>query len=107
MADDNAVNSKWRSATNLVRGGTNRSNFAETNEAIFMTSGYVYETAEQAQRAFKGEEDRFIYSRFSNPTVGMFEDRMALLEGAQSCRATATGMAAVTAWRQVDEAGDL
>jgi O-succinylhomoserine sulfhydrylase len=97
MADDNAVKSKWRSATNLVRGGTNRSNFAETNEAIFMTSGYVYETAEQAQRAFKGEEDRFIYSRFSNPTVGMFEDRMALLEGAQSCRATATGMAAVTA----------
>lgn len=97
MADDSAVKSKWRSATNLVRGGTNRSNFAETNEAIFMTSGYVYDTAEQAQRAFKGEEDRFIYSRFSNPTVGMFEERMALLEGAQSCRATATGMAAVNA----------
>ena len=97
MADDSVVKSKWRSATNLVRGGTNRSNFAETNEAIFMTSGYVYDTAEQAQRAFKGEEDRFIYSRFSNPTVGMFEERMALLEGAQSCRATATGMAAVNA----------
>jgi O-succinylhomoserine sulfhydrylase len=85
----------WRVATNLVRGGTNRSNFAETNEGIFMTSGFVYETAEQAQRAFQGKEDRFIYSRFSNPTVGMFEDRMALLENAKSCRATATGMAAV------------
>jgi O-succinylhomoserine sulfhydrylase len=81
----------------LVRGGTNRSNFAETNEGIFMTSGYIYDTAEQAQRAFQGEEDRFIYSRFSNPTVGMFEERMALLEGAVSCRATATGMAAVFA----------
>jgi O-succinylhomoserine sulfhydrylase len=96
MADDNAAN-KWRPATNLVRGGTNRSNFGETNEGIFMTSGYIYDTAEQAQRAFQGEEDRFIYSRFSNPTVGMFEERMALLEGAKSSRATATGMAAVNA----------
>jgi len=99
MVDDNAANKtkKWRPATNLVRGGTNRSNFAETNEGIFMTSGYVYDTAEQAQRAFQGEEERFIYSRFSNPTVGMFEERMALLEGAASSRATATGMAAVNA----------
>tara|TARA_B100000315_G_scaffold227727_1_gene235905 strand:+ start:4990 stop:6186 length:1197 start_codon:yes stop_codon:yes gene_type:complete len=97
MAEDNAADKKWRPATNLVRGGTNRSNFAETNEGIFMTSGYIYDTAEQAQRAFQGEEDRFIYSRFSNPTVGMFEERMALLEGAASCRATATGMAAVYA----------
>jgi O-succinylhomoserine sulfhydrylase len=87
----------WRQSTNLVRGGTNRSNFAETNEGIFMTSGFTYETAEQAQRAFQGKEDRFIYSRFSNPTVGMFEERMALLENAKSCRATATGMAAVYA----------
>jgi O-succinylhomoserine sulfhydrylase len=95
-ADDTSENN-WRPATNLVRGGTNRSNFSETNEGIFMTSGYVYDTAEQAQRAFQGEEERFIYSRFSNPTVGMFEDRMALLENAASCRATATGMAAVYA----------
>ena len=87
----------WRTATNLVRGGTNRSEFAETNEAIFITSGYVYESAEQAQRAFKNQEDRYIYSRFSNPTVGMFEERMRLLEGTKSCRATATGMAAVWA----------
>tara|TARA_X000001036_G_scaffold437368_1_gene482542 strand:+ start:1162 stop:2256 length:1095 start_codon:yes stop_codon:yes gene_type:complete len=62
-----------------------------------MSSGFVYETAEKAQRAFEGEEERFIYSRFSNPTIGIFEDRMALLEGAQNCRATATGMAAVYA----------
>ncbi len=87
----------WRTATNLVRGGTARSEFAETNEAIFITSGYVYESAEQAQRAFKNQEDRYIYSRFSNPTVGMFEERMRLLEGTKSCRATATGMAAVWA----------
>ena len=96
MADDSA-NNNWRPATQLVRGGTNRSNFAETNEGVFMTSGYIYETAEQAQRAFKGEEERFIYSRFSNPTVNMFQDRMKLLEGAESCWATATGMAAVFA----------
>lgn len=87
----------WRTGTNLVRGGTNRSEFAETNEAIFITSGYVYESAEQAQRAFKNQEDRYIYSRFSNPTVGMFEERMRLLEETKSCRATATGMAAVWA----------
>ena len=87
----------WRTSTNLVRGGTNRSEFAETNEAIFITSGYVYESAEQAQRAFKNQEDRYIYSRFSNPTVDMFEERMRLLEGTKSCRATATGMAAVWA----------
>jgi len=85
----------WKTSTKLIRGGLNRSNFAETSEGVFMSSGFVYETAEQAQRAFKGDEDRFIYSRFSNPTIGIFEDRMALLEGAQSCRATATGMAAV------------
>ncbi len=87
----------WRQATQLIRGGTQRSQFAETNEAIFMTSGFVYDSAEQAQRAFKNEEKRFIYSRFSNPTVGMFEDRMALLEGARFCKGTATGMAAVFA----------
>ena len=97
MADNSTKNKNWRPATNLVRGGTNRSNFAETNEGIFLSSGFVYETAEQAQRAFKGEEDRFIYSRFSNPTVGMLEERMALMENAKACRATATGMAAVNA----------
>ena len=93
----NKRNKNWRDATKLVRGGTRRSDFAETNEAIFLTSGFVYESAKQAQRAFKGEEDRFIYSRFTNPTVGMFEERMALLENAKACWATSTGMAAVNA----------
>jgi len=93
----NKSNPNWRTRTQLVRGGTNRSEFAETNEAIFITSGYVYETAEQAQRAFKNQEERFIYSRFSNPTVSMFEERLRLLEETKSCRATATGMAAVWA----------
>ena len=90
-------NEEWRPQTNLVRGGTIRSEFAETNEAIFSTSGYIYDSAQQAQRAFKNQEDRYIYSRFSNPTVGMFEERMRLLEKTSSCRATATGMAAVWA----------
>jgi O-succinylhomoserine sulfhydrylase len=93
----NKHNPDWRPQTKLVRGGTNRSTFAETSEGAFITSGYVYESAEQAQRAFKNEEDRFIYSRFSNPTVGMFTERMRLLEGAERCLATATGMAAVWA----------
>ena len=95
MGDMNAKESTWRQATKLVRGGTARSPFAETSEGIFMTSGYVYDTAEQAQRAFKGEEKRFIYSRYANPTVAMFERRLAMLEGAELCFGTASGMAAV------------
>ena len=87
----------WRQATQLVRGGLKRSQFAETSEGLFMTSGYIYETAEAAESAFKGEEDRFIYSRYANPTVSMFEERLALLEGAAVCRGTASGMAAVFA----------
>jgi len=88
----------WGAATKLVRGGLNRTAFNETSEALFLTSGYVYDTAEQAEARFAGEDaDGYIYSRFSNPTVEMFERRLALLEGAQACRATATGMAAVTA----------
>ena len=85
----------WRPATRLVRGGTRRSGFDETCEALFMTSGYVYSSAEEAEEAFKGERARFVYSRFANPTVQMFEARLALLEGAALCKATATGMAAV------------
>ena len=85
----------WRPATRLVRGGTRRSGFDETCEALFMTSGYVYGSAEEAEAAFKGERARFVYSRFANPTVQMFEARLALLEGATLCKATATGMAAV------------
>lgn len=88
---------KWRPATRRVRGGTNRTDFGETSEAVFLTSGYVYQNAEQAEARFKGDDDGYIYSRFSNPTVAMFEERMALLEGAPAAKATATGMAAVTA----------
>lgn len=86
----------WRPETLLVHGGTIRSQFGETAEALFLTQSYVYETAEQAEARFKDEEPGYIYSRFSNPTVSMFEERMRLLEGAEAARATATGMAAVT-----------
>lgn len=81
--------------TGLVRGGLERTPFRETSEALFLTSGYVYESAEQAEAAFKGETDAYIYSRYGNPTVSMFEERLARLEGAEACRATASGMAAV------------
>ncbi|MFQ5939964.1 MAG: PLP-dependent transferase, partial [Alphaproteobacteria bacterium] len=75
---------RWRSHTRLVRGGLKRSGFQETCEGLFFTSGFVYEAAEQAEAAFKDEEKRFIYSRFSNPTVAMFEERMCLIEGAEA-----------------------
>src|SRR5688572_4421499 len=87
---------KYRPETELVHGGQLRSNFGETSEALFLTQGFVYESAEQCEARFKGEEPGFLYSRFSNPTVAMFERRMAIFEGAESSRATATGMAAVT-----------
>jgi O-succinylhomoserine sulfhydrylase len=88
---------KWRRRTLAVRGGTMRSAFQETSEALFLTSGYAYEEAEEAEARFKGEIGGYQYSRFGNPTVTMFEQRMAMLEGAPVARATATGMAAVTA----------
>jgi len=87
----------WRPKTQAVRGGTKRSGFQETSEALYLTSGYAYDSAEQAYARFKGEDPGFQYSRFGNPTVSMFEERMALLEGAPAARATASGMAAVTA----------
>ncbi len=86
-----------RPATRLVHGGTMRSQFGETSEALFLTQGYVYGSMEEAESRFKGETPGFLYSRFSNPTVAMFERRMAELEGAEAARATASGMAAVTA----------
>jgi O-succinylhomoserine sulfhydrylase len=86
----------YRFETRLVHSGTLRSQFGETSEALFLTQGYVYETAASAEKRFKGEEAGYQYSRFSNPTVAMFEARMCALEGAQAARATATGMAAVT-----------
>ena len=92
-----AITSKWRPATQMVRGGTARSNYGETSEAIFLTSGYAYDSAEQAAARFRGEEPGMTYSRLQNPTVEMLEQRLALIEGAEACRATATGMAAMTA----------
>lgn len=94
---DRAAPRRYRPSTELVHGGTLRSPFGETSEALFLTQGFVYETSAAAEARFKGEEPGFIYSRFSNPTVAMFESRMALLEGAEDARATASGMAAVTA----------
>lgn len=87
----------WKSATKLVHGGTLRSGFGETSEAMFLTQGFVYDSAEAAEARFKGDEEGFIYSRYANPTVSMFEERMCILEGAEKAFATATGMAAVTA----------
>jgi len=86
-----------RPATRLVHGGAMRSQFEETSEALFLTQGYLYDTCAQAEARFKGDAPGFIYSRFANPTVAMFEKRMALFEGAEAARATASGMAAVTA----------
>ncbi|QDC02298.1 O-succinylhomoserine sulfhydrylase [Mesorhizobium sp. 8] len=87
----------WKPATQLVHEGTLRSGFGEMSEALFLTQGYLYATAEQAEARFKGEEPGFIYSRYANPTVDMFEKRMCALEGAEDARATASGMAAVAA----------
>ncbi|PSC06640.1 O-succinylhomoserine sulfhydrylase [Alsobacter soli] len=83
--------------TLLVHGGTMRSSFGELSEGLFLTQGFAYDTMEAAEARFNGEDPGFIYSRFSNPTVSMFERRMALHEGAEAARATASGMAAVTA----------
>lgn len=87
----------YRQATKLVRGGLNRSANRETAEALYMSSGFVYDSAEQAAAAFAEETDNFVYSRYGNPTVEMFETRLAMLEGAAACKATGTGMAAVFA----------
>jgi O-succinylhomoserine sulfhydrylase len=87
----------WHEATALVHGGTLRSQFGETSEAIFLNSGYVYDSAEQAEARFKGDEEGFVYSRYANPTVAMFEARMCALEGAPAARGTSSGMAAVAA----------
>ncbi len=84
-------------STRMVHGAVERSQFEETAEALYLNSGFVYDTAEAAEAAFDGTQPRYVYSRFRNPTVKVFEDRLALLEGAEACRATATGMAAVFA----------
>lgn len=96
MATNKKPGSKWRARTMAVRGGQMRTPFQETAEALFLTSGYAYEEAAEAEARFKGAEG-FVYTRYSNPTVSMFEARMAALEGAPVARATASGMAAVSA----------
>jgi O-succinylhomoserine sulfhydrylase len=88
---------RFDDATLLVRGGATRSAFEETSEALFMTSGFVYESAEAGEAAFQNDGSRYVYSRYQNPTVAMFEERLRLIEGAGACRATASGMAAVFA----------
>jgi len=85
----------WREATRLVRGGLDRSKHGETSEALYLTSGFTYESAEEVEGRFAGEREGFVYSRYGNPTVEMFETRLAQLEGAEACFATASGMAAV------------
>ena len=90
-------NKSYHPDTLAVRGGLNRSQFDETAEALYLTSGYVYSSAQEAADSFSGDLDRFVYSRYGNPTVTMLQKRMALLEGAESCRMTASGMAAVFA----------
>lgn len=93
---DREITAKWRLQTQLVRGGTLRSDQDETSEAIFMTSGFAYDSAEEVEARFNNEAPGFVYSRQENPTVSMFQERMALIEGAERCRATGTGMAAMS-----------
>jgi len=94
---DRSVTRNWKPATQAVRGGTARSEWGETSEAMFLTSGYAYDCAGDAAARFAGEQEGMTYSRLQNPTVQMLEERIALLEGAEACRTMATGMAAMTA----------
>lgn len=94
---DREQTAKWRPATRAIRGGTWRSSHGETSEAIFLTSGYAYDDAEQAAARFRGDAPGMTYSRLQNPTVEMLEERLCLLEGAEAARCTASGMAAMTA----------
>ena len=96
MSKSASSTARYRPETRLVHSGTIRSEFGETSEALFLTQGYVYDTAELCEARFKGEDPGYIYSRYSNPTIGMFERRMIELEGAEAARSAATGMAAVT-----------
>jgi O-succinylhomoserine sulfhydrylase len=99
MANDEKTGDpkSWRPETALVHAGITRSHWGETAEALYLTQGFVYDSAEQAEARFKQEDPGFQYTRFGNPTISMFEDRLKIFEGAEECRATATGMAAVTA----------
>ncbi|KPL68011.1 O-succinylhomoserine sulfhydrylase [Erythrobacter sp. SG61-1L] len=94
---DRSITSKWRPATRAVRAGTWRSEQGETSEALFLTSGYTYDTAETVAARFAGEAEGMVYSRMQNPTTAMLEERIAMLEGAEACRVQSTGMASMTA----------
>ena len=94
---DRSVTAHWRPATQAVRGGTWRSEHGETSEALFLSSGYTYDDAQTVADRFAGEAEGMTYSRLQNPTVAMLEERIALMEGAEACRAQASGMAAMTA----------
>ena len=94
---DRSITSHWRPATQAVRGGTWRSEHGETSEALFLSSGYTYDSAQTVADRFAGEAEGMTYSRLQNPTVQMLEERIALMEGADACRAQASGMAAMTA----------
>ena len=96
-ANDPARVAAWREDTRLLRGGLRRSEHEETSEALYLTSSFVYDSAEAAEARFKGEQPGYVYSRYGNPTIAMFEERLALAEGAEACFATASGMAAVFA----------
>lgn len=96
MSKSPASTANYRPETRLVHSGTLRSQYGETSESLFLTQGYVYNSAEECEARFKGEDPGFIYSRYSNPTIAMFERRMIELEGAEAARSAATGMAAVT-----------
>ncbi len=92
---DETAEEQWHEQTRAVRSGLERSPYGETSEALFLTSGYVYDTAEEAAARFAGEAEGYVYSRYANPTVRMFEERLAALEGAEACMATASGMSAM------------
>ncbi|MAP95758.1 MAG: O-succinylhomoserine sulfhydrylase [Ponticaulis sp.] len=96
-ADGSGTPKQYRKATNLVHGGTERTEWQETSEALILTSGYVYDSAEQAEARMAGDIPGYVYSRYNNPTVAMLEERLRLLEGAESCRAMASGMGAMNA----------
>lgn len=98
---------EWGAETQAVRGGLDRTDFQETTEPVFLNSGFVYESAAAAERAFTGEDERFVYSRYGNPTVATFQERLRLIEGTEACFATASGMSAVfTALGALLAAGD-
>ncbi len=107
MASKTPGQKRFRPATELIHGGSARSHFGETSEALFLTQGFVYADAEAAEARFKGDDPGFVYSRYANPTVAMFEERMCRLEGAEAGQAVASGMAAVSAALLSDlKAGD-